>query len=216
MFGQDSGTLGSLGTWGYCYPKKQQMNVEERLRIYGSSGCRGWPSGPALAVVGDIPVTDQHPISMVKICKNAETNASPDYPLSGAGSRLPERVGCGECAFSLCQFPPSQRHLHRVFRGTLAKWNGKMDGRCFTWAKCRGMVLNVAEDSFLWWFQRRCNVNTAFSMLLSSCNVCEEILMSYIWTVTGWHRHVGTVGLSAASMAQLHPWRSPKAPGRPL
>lgn len=104
----------------------------------------------------------------------------------GAGSRLPERVGCGECAFSLCQLPSSQRHMHRVFRGTLWR-NGKILGKRWEMFHLgfhsRGMAPHGRQFLFI------------PGMISADCP--EEILMSYIWTVTGWHRHVGTVGLLA-------------------
>ena len=42
------------------------------------------------------------------------------------------------------------------------------------------------------------NSQASYASALHSNVTCtkffEEVLMSYIWTVTGWHRHVGTVG----------------------
>lgn len=45
----------------------------------------------------------------------------------------------------------------------------------------------------------------------------EEILMSYIWTVTGWHRHVGTVGdyYRDPELASFS-WREGERSARPL
>ncbi|CAE8707284.1 unnamed protein product [Polarella glacialis] len=51
----------------------------------------------------------------------------------------------------------------------------------------------------------------------TKCSDMFEILLSYIWTVTGWHRHVGTVGdyFADPDLASFS-WKEGEAYARPL
>mmetsp|Transcript_94422 Transcript_94422/g.224919 ORF Transcript_94422/g.224919 Transcript_94422/m.224919 type:complete len:1533 (+) Transcript_94422:40-4638(+) len=65
------------------------------------------------------------------------------------------------------------------------------------------------------------NSRSHYASSLNSNATCtqffEEILMSYVWTVTGWHRHVGTVGdyYRDPELASFS-WREGERSARPL